>query len=280
MLDRTELSDLSPMEPENRPVTRPGLWARLKKIIAPLGVALLVAGKFLAKLKFLVLPVVKFFPVMLKSGATMFLSVWVYAMFWGWRYAVGFVVLLLVHELGHLVAARQVGLPVGAPMFIPFMGAVIALKEAPKDAWIEARVALGGPLLGTIGALACVGLYMVTGSELYRALAYTGFFLNLFNLAPIGVLDGGRIVSAVSPWLWSVGLVVILALLFTHFNLILLLILIISLPRLYLLFRKKTPEEERYFEVTRSQRFVVALLYFGLAAFLVVAMQASHVQMQ
>src|SRR6266540_5850462 len=139
------------------------------------------------------------------------------------------------------------------PVVTPFMGAFIALKEAPRNAWIEAQVGIGGPLLGTAGAAVCDGLYQVSGDTMFRALAYSGFLLNLFNLAPIGFLDGGRIVSALSPWLWLAGLAIVGALLFSHFNILLLLILIISLPRLFTLFRRRTPEEERYFSVTPEQ---------------------------
>ena len=155
------------------------------------------------------------------------------------------------------------------------MGALIALKEAPRNAWIEAEVGIGGPLLGTLGAIACEGIYLATGNQLYRALAYTGFFLNLFNLAPIGFLDGGRIVTALSPWLWIVGFVIMTVMIFAHFNFILLIILILSLPRLFFLFRKKTEEEQRYFEVTPAQRLQMGAMYFGLIAFLVYGMKLT-----
>jgi Zn-dependent protease len=111
---------------------------------------------------------------------------------------VGFVVLIFVHECGHLIAAKRLGLRVGAPVFIPFMGAFIALKDAPRNAWIEAQVGIGGPLAGAAGSAVCYGIYQYTGNELFKGLAYSGFFLNLFNLAPIGFLDGGRIVTALS----------------------------------------------------------------------------------
>src|ERR1019366_6052353 len=154
----------------------------------------------------------------------------------------GFVLLIFVHECGHLVAAKRIGLKVGAPVFIPFMGAVIALKEAPRNAWIEAQVGIGGPILGTVGAALCELIYLATGNLMFRALAYTGFFLNLFNLAPVGILDGGRIVTALSPWLWLVGIAVVGYLLVTQFNFILLLIFVVSLPRVFSLFRRKTAE--------------------------------------
>ena len=246
---------------------------KIKKTLGPVGAAVVA---LFSKLKLLVLPVIKFLPVVLKTGGTMFLSVWVYALAWGWMFAAGFVVLIFVHECGHLLVAKKFGLKVGAPMFIPFMGAFIALKEAPRNAWMEAWVGIGGPLLGTLGAVASQGLYLATGNPLFRALAYTGFFLNLFNLAPIGFLDGGRIVTAVSPWLWVAGLIVVGAMLFTHPNFILILILIMSLPRLISLFRAKSDAEKRYFEVTPAQRWTMALMYFGLIAFLVAGMRATH----
>ena len=241
----------------------------------PLG----VLGVLLLKFKAVLLPALKFLPVLLKTGGTMLLTIWLYAQTWGWWFALGFVLLIFVHECGHLLAARRLGLKVGAPVFIPFMGAFIALKEAPPNAWIEAQVGIGGPLLGTAGAALCEGLYLATGAPLFRALAFSGFFLNLFNLAPIGFLDGGRIVTALSPWLWLVGLGVVGALLFTHFNFLLLLILLMSLPRLFSLFRRRTAEEARYFEVTARQRFTMAALYFGLVAFLVFAMHLTHLQL-
>jgi len=249
------------------------LGSKLKKIFGPLAIVLVLGLKFFGKIKFILLPLLKFLPVLFKTGGSMILMIGVYAMMYGWQWAVGFVLLLLIHECGHLLAARRLGLPVSAPMFIPFMGAIIVLKEAPKNAWIEAQVGIGGPLLGSAGAVFCYAIYMVTHQPLFAALAYTGFFLNLFNLAPIGFLDGGRIVTALSPWLWLVGTAVMVGMLFLHFNLIVLLILIMSLPRLVSLFRKRTEEEKRFFEVTPGQRATIGILYFGLAAALALGMK-------
>ncbi len=251
------------------PPPPPSFGDKLKKYLGPIGVALGFGFNYLAKLKFL-LP-------FLKTGGTMIFSMWAYALMWGWQYAVGFVLLIFVHECGHLIAARQHGLKVGLPVFIPFMGAVIALKEAPRNAWIEAEVGIGGPLMGTLGALACEMIYLHTGNELFRALAYSGFFLNLFNLAPVGFLDGGRIASALSPWLWIVGFIVLIFMVITQFNFIVLLILVMSLPRLFFLFRPKTQEELRYFEVAPVQRLKMAGMYFGLIAFLVYGMKLTFI---
>ena len=265
-----------PRPPWERP-PEPTVWQKLKKLLGPVGVAAVLCFKFLAKLKFIIWPALKFLPVLLKTGGTMLLSIGAYAMIWGVWFAVGFVLLIFVHECGHLLAARRIGLKVGAPVFIPFMGAIIALKEAPRNAWIEAQVGIGGPLLGSAGALVCEMIYLATGRPLFRALAYTGFFLNLFNLAPLGFLDGGRVVTALSPWLWLVGLVIVLAMTILHPNFILVLILIFSAPRVFFLFRRKSDEERRYYEVTPAQRWTMAVTYFGLVALLVLGMQASHI---
>src|SRR5256712_3497607 len=139
-------------------------WQKIKKLFAPLAVVGALCFKFFAKLKFIILPALKFLPMILKTGGTMILSIWFYAMIWGAWFAVGFVLLIFVHECGHLLAAKKLGLKVGAPVFIPFMGAIIALKDAPKNAWIESQVGIGGPVLGTICGAVCPGVYLITGN--------------------------------------------------------------------------------------------------------------------
>lgn len=268
-----------PPEPPPPPAASTGR-GKLKKALGPVAVVFVFIAKFFAKLKFLVLPLVKFGLPLLKTGGTMLLSIWVYALTWGWWFAAGFVLLIFVHECGHLIVARRFGLKVGAPMFIPFMGAFIALKDAPRNAWMEACVGIGGPLLGALGAALCEGLFRVTGNPLFRALAYSAFFLNLFNLAPIGFLDGGRIATALSPWLWIVGLVVMIGMIVARPNFLLVIILISSLPRVWSLFRPKSEDEKRYFEVTGGQRATMAVLYFGLVALLVLGMHMSHIMPQ
>ena len=263
--------------PSLEPPSEPTFSQRLKKFLGPLAVIGVLFLKFFAKLKFVILPVLKFLPVLLKTGGTMLLTIWVYAMVWGVWFAVGFVLLIFVHECGHLLAAKRLGLKVGAPVFIPFMGAFIALKEAPRDAWIEAQVGIGGPMLGTLGAGLCELLFLVTANPMFRALAYTGFFLNLFNLTPVGFLDGGRIVTALSPWLWVIGFFILAIMTVLHPNFLLILILVLSVPRIFFLFRRKSDEERRYYEVTPAQRRTMAAMYFGLAALLVVGMQMSHI---
>ena len=251
-------------------------WSRLKKTFAPVAVVVVIIAKFFAKLKFLILPLLKFFPIILKSGGTMLLMIGVYTALWGWRFAVGFVLLLLVHECGHLLVAKKFGLKVGAPVFIPFMGAFIALKEAPRNAWIEACVGIGGPMLGSLGALLCNSLGEIFHAPVFIALAFMGYFLNLFNLTPVGMLDGGRIVTAMSRWLWLPGFVVLLWFGWQYPNFIVWLVIILSLPRVISLFRKHTEEERRYFEVTPAQRWTMSILYFGLIIVLILGMQLAE----
>lgn len=252
---------------------RPSWGERIKKTLGPVGAAIVLV---FTKLKFLVLPVLKFLPLILKTGGTMILSLWVYAQMWGWKFAAGFVLLIFVHECGHLIVAKKFGLKVSAPMFIPFLGAFIALKEAPRDAWMEACVGIGGPLLGTLGTAVCYALFWPTENPLFLAVAYSGSFLNLFNLVPIGQLDGGRVATALSPWLWVVGLAIAVAMLFHHLNFLLVLIVIMSLPQVFSLFRKRSAVEKRYFEVAPARRVVMAVLYFGLVATLVAGMYSSQ----
>src|SRR5947207_7883306 len=150
-------------------------WSRVKKALGPLTVVGVLIAKFFAKLKFILLPLLKFLPILLKSGGTMLLMIWVYTQFWGWRFAVGFVLLLLVHESGHLLVAKRFGLKVGAPVFIPFMGAFIALKDAPRNAWVAACVGIGVRIIGSFGALVCNALGEITGAPLFIALAWFGY---------------------------------------------------------------------------------------------------------
>jgi Zn-dependent protease len=272
-----------PPQPPITPITRPtsvtspsgpprppGLGDKIKKTLGPIGVAIVA---LLAKFKFALLAALKFGLPLLKTGGTMLLSIGVYALLWGVWFAVGFVLLLFVHECGHLLAAKRFGLKVSAPMFIPFVGALILLKEAPRNAWVESVVGIGGPLLGSLGAVICEGLYLTTGNLLFRGLAYSGFILNLFNLMPVGFLDGGRIVTAISPWLWLVGVPILVYLLITQFNFILLMVLIMCVPRVFSLFRPQTDEERRYYEVTPQQRVIMSVLYFGLIVALVLGMR-------
>jgi Zn-dependent protease len=264
------LSDSTDTQLMPRPETA---MSKLKKALGPIGIIGVVILKFVGKIKFIL-------PILLKTGGSMLLTIGVYAMVWGWLYAAGFVILILLHECGHLIVAKQFGLKVSAPMFIPFVGAFIALKEAPRNALMESSVGIGGPIFGSFAALLCHAAGIHFGWPLLIALAWSGYFLNLFNLAPVGMLDGGRIVTALSPWLWLPGFALLAWLGWTRPNVIIWILLVVSLPRIFSLFRKRTEEEQRYFEVTPAQRWTMGAMYFGLIAALVFGMHVAQVELQ
>jgi Zn-dependent protease len=208
----------------------------------------------------------------------MLVSIGAYALIWGWRFGVGFVLLLLVHEMGHVLQLRREGIKASAPMFIPFMGALVAMKEMPKDAAAEARVGLAGPVLGSLGCLIPLGLYALTGDELFKALAFVGFFLNLFNLLPVLPLDGGRAMAALSPWMWLGGYGLLVAVTILYPNPIMLLVLLLGGIETWRRWQsRKSPEAREYNKVRPATRAAVAAVYIGLAVLLAVGMDATHI---
>jgi Zn-dependent protease len=266
--DEDVLRDYRPIHPE------PAWRSLVRKLWAPIAAFGLVLWKF----KFIFAAIFKF--KLFTVAGSMVVSVAAYALLWGWQFAVGFVLLLFVHELGHVLEARRQGLPVSAPLFIPFLGAMIMLKEMPKDAWREARVALAGPIVGSLGAAAVWIAGEAYDSDLLIALAFTGFFLNLFNLLPIVPLDGGRVAAALHPALWAVGLAGLLALLFVFPNPILILILILGGLDAWQRWRHRdaTEEARAYYSVRPWQRATAGVVYLGLAALLVLAMGVTFVE--
>jgi Zn-dependent protease len=206
------------------------------------------------------------------TGGTMILSVFAYALVFGVWYAVGFVLLIFVHEMGHFLAARQRGLAVGAPTFIPFVGAWIELKEMPHDVETEAWVGLAGPLLGSVGALACYWGYRATNEPLLLALAYAGFFLNLFNLIPVSPFDGGRITAIISPRIWLLGVPIMVGLFLWRPSPLLILMVILAAPQVWKAwnFDPNDPENAAYYSVAPAKRLEYGLYYVALTGFLAV----------
>ena len=179
-------------------------WKRAGSVAAGLGLLLTKAKTILA-----VLLGAKWFLIgakLLGSSLSFVVSVWFYALFFGWKFAFVFTLLILVHECGHAIFMRAFGVPASLPYFIPGFGALITIKERPASVLAEAYIALGGPLVGSLAALACFAYGELTGEQFWIAAAYTGFFLNLFNLFPVMPLDGGRIAGAISPRIWLFGL--------------------------------------------------------------------------
>ncbi|MFX1680049.1 site-2 protease family protein [Mitsuaria sp. CC2] len=231
----------------------------------------------MTKLLFLLFSGVKFSKLLL-SGGTMLLSVILYTWVYGWRYAVGFIALLFVHEMGHYVAARQKGLNVGLPTFIPFVGAWIELKEMPHDAQTEAYIGLGGPLLGTVGATVCYLLARSWNLDWLLAVSYAGFFLNLFNLIPLSPFDGGRITAVLSPRIWFAGVPVLVGLFLYRPSPMLLLIALLAAPQLMKAWKYRSDSEEAqtYYAVPTRVKWEYAAYYIGLAAFLAVMTHDVH----
>lgn len=245
-----------------------------KRVGGAIAAAAAAVANFAAKLKaiLLLLPKVK----LLATSATMLVSIAAYSLIWGPEFAAGFVLLLLVHELGHVVQLRREGVPATAPMFIPFLGAVIQNKRMPKDAAAEARIGLAGPVLGTVGTLVPLAIYAATGDGFWRALAFIGFFLNLINLLPVLPLDGGRAMAALSPWMWFAGFVLLAVAMIVFPTPIALLVLIFGGRETYLRWKlRKTPAQRRYFTVDAGTRARVALVYVGLAVALGFGMHAT-----
>lgn len=193
---------------------------------------------------------------------SMIISLAVYAVTFGFQFALGFVILLFVHEAGHMMAARVVGLSFNGPLFVPFIGAVINLGKAPINAKMEANIAIGGPALGTLSALVCLALYFWTDQILMLVLSYTACLLNLFNLIPCNPLDGGRIAGAISPRLWWLGALALGALSFFTHSVIILIIFLFSFHHLWQ--EEGSTCHASYFQLTLKQRLTVAWWYFGL----------------
>jgi Zn-dependent protease len=229
------------------------------------------------KLLFLLLATLKWGKVA-TTGGTMLLSLGIYAMIWGWPYAAGVVVLLFVHEMGHFIAARQCGLNVGAPTFIPFLGAWIELKDHPLDVRTEAYIAFAGPLVGTVGAVAFYLWGRWSDNTLLLAIAYAGLFLNLFNLLPISPLDGGRITAILSPRVWLLGAPLLVALMLYRPSPVLLIVAVFSIPQLINAWNydPKAPENVAYYDVPLQTKLEYGGLYLALTAYLGVMTYEVH----
>ena len=250
------------------------LRQRLERFFGPILAAVVVLATK-GKALLLLLPKLKVFT----TSASMLVSIGAYALIWGFPFALGFVILLLVHEMGHVFQLRREGIEASAPMFIPFLGAVVAAKSLGDDAAAEARVGLAGPILGSVGTLVPLGIWLATGEEFWQALAFVGFFLNLFNLLPVLPLDGGRAMAALSPWVWAVGYVLLIALTFAFPNPILLLVLLFGGMESWRRWRQRgTPESRAFHAIPGRTRALVALTYLGLAALLALGVAETHLE--
>jgi Zn-dependent protease len=286
-----------PMRPEHGPAPSPGTYPTVehafgeppraqttargmrKRAGSALAAVVALLAKFGAALKALLvaLPNLKLFA----TAGTALVSVAAYSLFFGWEFAAGFVALLFVHEMGHVIALRREGIRASAPMFVPFMGAAIFSKSLGDNALAEARVGLAGPVLGSLGAAAVAVVGELTGSSLLIALAYFGFFINLFNLLPVVPLDGGRAAAAMSPWMWFGGFGVLVALAFLDPGnpILLIIVLFAGIQTWHRWQQRKTRslEQAAYYRVAPRHRLLVFAVYVGLIALLVAGMHETHI---
>jgi len=263
--------DLGPIQPGSG---RGGdsLWKRIGGAAVAVGLILAKVGTKL-KVLLVALPKLKLFT----TSASMLVSIVAYQLIFGWPFAVGFVLLLLLHEMGHVIQFRREGIEASAPMFIPFLGAAVFAKSLGNDAAAEARVGLAGPILGTVATLVPLGIWLATGEEFWRALAYIGFLLNLFNLLPVLPLDGGRAMAALSPWVWFAGFAALVALTFFFPNPIMLLVIIIGGFETWRRWKaRKTPEAQEYHRIPVRTRVLVAATYLLLVAALAVGVFETY----
>ena len=266
-------------EPDHGDPIHPGSGRQplLKRIWGPIAAAGLLLAKLGTKLKAILLLAPKL--KLLTTSGTMLVSIAAYSLIWGWTFAVGFVLLLLVHEMGHVLQLRREGVEASAPMFIPFLGAVISAKSMGDDAAAEARVGLAGPVLGSLAALVPLAIWLATGNAFWQALAYVGFLINLFNLLPVLPLDGGRAMAALSPWVWFAGFAGLIAMTVFFPNPILILILLFGGMESWRRWKLRNTDAGRaYHAIPARTRALVAVVYLGLAALLAVGVFETFLQ--
>ena len=274
-MDRAQQQWLPPASPAPAPAPPPRRSV-FKRFATPIFFGVLAVLKW-GKALLLLLPKAK----LLTTSASMLVSVGAYALIWGWKFAVGFVALLFLHELGHYVQLRREGVKPSGMVFIPFLGAAVGTRSLGGSALAEARVGLAGPILGSLATAALLPIAAATDDDFWRALAFTGFFLNLFNLLPVVPLDGGRAMAAMAPWMWFVGFGAIVVLVLLWPNPILILIALLGGFETYRRWKQRKAGEEgnaEYYRVRPVHRLLVAAVYVGLIVALAIGMDLTHVE--
>jgi Zn-dependent protease len=201
------------------------------------------------------------------AGVSMVLSIAAVATKAPLPLAIGFVIIILVHEIGHALVIRAKGLRAGAMVFIPFIGGAVTLKDQPRSAYDDAQIGLAGPIFGTAACLIVLQIYKVTGAPLYLAVAVAGFAVNLINLLPIGMLDGGRISAAVTKWMWVIGGAILVYKVYKQPNPLMLLVVILVAFQVYASILREH-DDKTFYDVTIGQRAGIAVAYFALVIFL------------
>jgi Zn-dependent protease len=201
------------------------------------------------------------------AGGSFVVTIAAYATKWPLAVVIGFVVITLIHEIGHAVAIRAKGLRAGFMVFIPFIGGAVSLKDQAHSVYDDALIGLAGPAAGTAASLVSLQIYKWTADPLWLLIAFLGFALNLINLLPIGMLDGGRISAAVTKWMWVFGGAAVIYKVVQQPNPLIVLIAVLAAFQVYAsLNREKS--DPHYFEISGAQRAAIAVLYFALVIFL------------
>jgi Zn-dependent protease len=242
------------------------VWERTVGTLAAIGAFLAKFGALLIKLKYLGLVL------------SMLVSVAAYALFFGWTFAACFVLLIFVHEMGHVIELRRQGVPATAPLFIPFLGAFVGMKGSPRSAFQEALSGLAGPLFGTAAAVVVAFWANATGSKFLEALAFVGFFMNMFNLLPMLPLDGGRAAAALHPAIWLAGLLGLIAWEVVYPSPVIPIILILGGYELWRRWRhRNSPASRLYYALAPQQRLTIGVMYLALVAVTVYGSHATYV---
>ena len=201
------------------------------------------------------------------AGGSMLITVAAYATKFRFGLVIGFVLITLIHEIGHAIVIRMKGLRTGFMVFIPFIGGAVTLKDQPRSAYDDAQIGLAGPLFGTAASLLALQIFKWWGNPLYLLIASVGFILNLLNLIPLGVLDGGRISAAITKWMWLIGGGAVIYKTVRQPNPLMIVILILAAFQVYAsIMREKT--ERSFYDITVAQRTAIAVAYFALVVFL------------
>jgi Zn-dependent protease len=254
-------SDIPPESPHHySPAPQPNRKRGLLGGLAALLVGALAYGKYALLVIFKI-------PALATLG-TALVSVVAYSFLGGPWFAVGLVLMIFVHEMGHVVEIRRQGMQATAPIFIPFLGAAIFQRSHAQSPMRQAQIGIAGPIAGTIGATAALVLYGSSHWVVLLMWAYYGFLINLFNMIPFGMLDGGWILAPVSKWIQVAGLAA-LAFLWVDGLISPLVIIIVVLGLPIVLQRFRNPAMDAYLTSgPAGPRYAMGAAWLGLVAYL------------